>query len=706
MLHTCQERCQLRRLREAGQVEFEEAEAGILVHLNEKLYAVIDQNAAHQHAMVEPELQRQRATWQRRRPTAAQLQGGRRGHEDGRDLGKVRLNGPWAASGIQRFFLVAPQCPEDAVWPALAEQVVALTREVLETFKLDASRCYVTGLSMGGFGAWAAASLAPTLYTALVAVCGGFTRPLPRDTSLNAMLQLAKVAPKEEDLEKLRELPVWLFHGLKDKIVDPDGSLLLYEALGGKARGRAKLKLTKYEDLGHTVWTSAYKTSELFPWLLRQRRGKPGGAKASADPVAAPHGASEDGAASAGSAELPAKLLQLLERGPEAQEKANSNSHAKESLGCGFQLAQDEEWDEWDELQPQDLDVYAAATAPHRADERSEAEKDLEKECDRIMWRRGADVEVKVLDYSAIEWQQIIQIIGLFMLPLHPVCAMTGDGKRDVKQGIMKLNPTVHPITRITDVNTLYDYLEEALHVVRGLGMQNTVFIPAIYQNTTDIQLAESISPHLRPIDIANRLLGTVRLRQVRVNLQENCQVLPLFEQYTVSCYPNYAPGTGSTTAFGPQQRFTYSEDVSGIDYEGSLGAYTPHGFMQLLPSNATQASQQIQQLRIDGFLDAATRAFFAEFNIWNSNVGLYAVVNFVVEFGASGGTAQEIEITTMTERVLTVGGLGTGMDWFAFVLLILVMVFVVQFIIEEVQELYQSWRTYFFDAWNLLDWV
>ena len=62
-----------------------------------------------------------------------------------------------------------------------------------------------------------------------VAVCGGFTRPLPpgprfrntpkrrpravrpargqldrRDTSLNAMLQLAKVAPKEEDLEKLR----------------------------------------------------------------------------------------------------------------------------------------------------------------------------------------------------------------------------------------------------------------------------------------------------------------------------------------------------------------------------------------------------------------------------------------------------------------------------------------------------------------------
>eukprot|EP00434_Breviolum_minutum_P036336 symbB.v1.2.032192.t1/scaffold3830.1/size49552/1 len=66
---------------------------------------------------------------------------------------------------------------------------------------------------MGGFGAWAAAYRAPELYTALVAVCGAFTRPLPKDTSLSAMLQLAKVKPKEEELNKLRELPVWLFHG-------------------------------------------------------------------------------------------------------------------------------------------------------------------------------------------------------------------------------------------------------------------------------------------------------------------------------------------------------------------------------------------------------------------------------------------------------------------------------------------------------------
>lgn len=31
-----------------------------------------------------------------------------------------------------------------------------------------------------------------------------------------------------------------------------------------------------------------------------------------------------------------------------------------------------------------------------------------------------------------------------------------------------------------------------------------------------------------------------------------------------------------------------------------------------------------------EGFLDAATRAFFAEFNIWNSNVGLCAFAHVV----------------------------------------------------------------------------
>ncbi|CAL1172180.1 unnamed protein product [Cladocopium goreaui] len=304
---------------------------------------------------------------------------GERGHEDGRDLGKVRQNGPWSASGAERFFLVAPQCPQDAVWPALAEQVVLLTREVLKTYELDTSRCYITGLSMGGFGAWAAAYLAPELYTAMVAVCGGFTKPLPRETSLSTMLQLAKVKPKGEDLDKLRDLPVWLFHGLKDKIVDADGSLLLYEALGGKARGFSKLRLTKYGELGHTIWSSAYKTQGLFNWLLGKRGAKPGGALASQTPkrisppappatlapaplgpiplaplAAPPRAAPSDADRALQIApELPQKLLKLLE-----------SSEASPAIPDLQDVSDDVTWDEWDTEPTGDASESDASDAP------------------------------------------------------------------------------------------------------------------------------------------------------------------------------------------------------------------------------------------------------------------------------------------------------------------------------------------------------
>ena len=45
---------------------------------------------------------------------------------------------------------------------------------------------------------------------------------------------------------------------------------------------------------------------------------------------------------------------------------------------------------------------------------------------------------------------------------------------------------------------------------------------------------------------------------------------------------------------------------------------------MDLLTHLHRCVSRVVQMTR-QGFLDAATRAFFAEFNIWNSNVGLCA---------------------------------------------------------------------------------
>jgi predicted peptidase len=107
---------------------------------------------------------------------------------------------------------------------------------------------YVTGMSMGGFGAFKLAARAPERFAALVSVCGG---------------------GEETWAPALASLPAWLFHGAQDDIVPVSSSQRMCAAL--EAEG-APVKLTVYDDLSHACWDRAYQTPELYDWLLSQRR--------------------------------------------------------------------------------------------------------------------------------------------------------------------------------------------------------------------------------------------------------------------------------------------------------------------------------------------------------------------------------------------------------------------------------------------------
>ena len=70
--------------------------------------------------------------------------------------------------------------------------------QLLKEFPLDSRRLYLTGLSMGGYGTWDAATRWPERFAAAVPVCGGGDETLAG---------------------KLAKLPVWAFHGDMDKAV-------------------------------------------------------------------------------------------------------------------------------------------------------------------------------------------------------------------------------------------------------------------------------------------------------------------------------------------------------------------------------------------------------------------------------------------------------------------------------------------------------
>ena len=50
---------------------------------------------------------------------------------------------------------------------------MALIDHIVETHKIEESRIYLTGLSMGGFGTWQTAIEYPDRFAAIALICGG-----------------------------------------------------------------------------------------------------------------------------------------------------------------------------------------------------------------------------------------------------------------------------------------------------------------------------------------------------------------------------------------------------------------------------------------------------------------------------------------------------------------------------------------------------
>ena len=159
------------------------------------------------------------------------------------------------------FVIVMPQCPQTAHWtdpPMLDLAMASLDQESAE-FHGDPSRTYLTGLSLGGYGAWELARLHPHRWAAIAIAAGGVFWSYEPDR-----WQQASVLPAEY-ARAVGHTPVWLFHGSLDNVVPPRQSELMYDAF--KAAG-GDIRLWIYQGLKHDCWTRAYDEPELPRWLL------------------------------------------------------------------------------------------------------------------------------------------------------------------------------------------------------------------------------------------------------------------------------------------------------------------------------------------------------------------------------------------------------------------------------------------------------
>jgi predicted peptidase len=161
-------------------------------------------------------------------------------------------------------FVVAPQCPAEEKWvnvdwtlsshsmpekPANAMRLVfELIEQLRKEFSIDGERLYITGLSMGGYGAWDAIQRHPNLFAAAAPVCGGGDPAFAK---------------------RIAKLPIWAFHGDEDTAVKPQRSREMIEAL--KAAG-GEPKYTEYAGVGHNSWSPTYANPEFYAWLFAQKK--------------------------------------------------------------------------------------------------------------------------------------------------------------------------------------------------------------------------------------------------------------------------------------------------------------------------------------------------------------------------------------------------------------------------------------------------
>ncbi|MCS6885260.1 MAG: alpha/beta hydrolase-fold protein [Acidobacteriota bacterium] len=181
------------------------------------------------------------------------------------------------ASAIRRrvaafkSIVVFPQCPSNLHWTHDAAKEIALaTLEAsIVEFGGDRSRVYLTGISMGGAGTWYLAAEHSDVFTAIVPICGWVKPPdgHPITASLPPMVKQICSAPDPytEIANRIRHIPVWIFHSKDDGVISVDESRKMYEAL---SKLRAEVCYTEYEGLGHQAWDKAYSEPELITWLF------------------------------------------------------------------------------------------------------------------------------------------------------------------------------------------------------------------------------------------------------------------------------------------------------------------------------------------------------------------------------------------------------------------------------------------------------
>lgn len=223
--------------------------------------------------------------------------------------------------------------------------------------------------------------------------------------------------------------------------------------------------------------------------------------------------------------------------------------------------------------------------------------------------------------------------------------------------------------------------------------------------------------------DQASFRVGVARLRQVRVK-PASCDIQSkIVKDLVFECNEPYNVWTEENRHFQSnwrlirhsnqtvsyadkyeqrlQDSFKYNSiyDLKGLPFWGTQATYGGGGYVADLGTSRYQALKTMINLKEAMWVDQYTRAVFAEWTIYNPQVNLFAYVNYLSEFPASGGVIINPRVTAF-QIYAGVGGMGTVV----LVCQIIYVLVIIYFIVREALEMKRLKREYWRDPWNYVE--
>ena len=165
----------------------------------------------------------------------------------GNNLEKVRRYGPLDAIERGKIIpaaILAPQNPGGAWKP---ERLLELLEWTVANYRIDTSRVYVIGMSLGGYGTLDFTCAYPEKIAAAMALCGGISNT--------------------DNIDGLGKFPLWIMHGTADRAVGVDKSKIIVEKL--KDSGQDNLLRYKWFEGGsHGLMARLFYLQKTYDWLF------------------------------------------------------------------------------------------------------------------------------------------------------------------------------------------------------------------------------------------------------------------------------------------------------------------------------------------------------------------------------------------------------------------------------------------------------